>query len=443
MPFANTIALWGISTASPAELLFVAIEALALLFFGGCTFYLWRLLAAASFLRKRLADLKPLHTPQISVFDAVDKYVPTDLPDRSHARFAILIPAHNEELLLADALKSLSSVNYPTDLFRIVVIADNCSDSTAKIAQEQGALVLERFNKELIGKGYALEWALNRLLTEELLDFSAVVVLDADTCVSSNILSSFNSSINMGNQVMQVRYEVLNVTESWRTKLMSCALSLAHIVKPLGREYLKLSDGLKGNGMCFTRSVVEMVPWSGDSITEDIEYTLRLCRAKIRISFLPDAAVWAQMPTSGTQAATQRSRWEGGRYQLLVHTAPRLLIEGLKTRSSILFDRAVELIIPPFAELFAVPFLMLVVSFSVVRYFGWQSALIFTLCWSVVLLMQAGYLFLGMWIAKVPSEVALSALYAPVYIVWKFALYAMMAIGRSAGGWNRTERHKT
>lgn len=443
MPFDNMIALWGISLSSPAEMLFAGFEVLMLLFFGGCTLYLLRLLAAASKLRKRVADLKPLLALQPVHLEAGIAQPHIELSGVQKSRFAILIPAHNEELLLADALQSLSALAYPSECYRIVVIADNCTDSTAEIARTNKALVLERTNDEFIGKGYALEWALNHLLTENLWDFDAVVVLDADTCVSSNLLSSFNSGIELGYQAMQVRYEVLNVTESWRTKLMSCALSLAHIVKPLGREFLKLSDGLKGNGMCFTRSVVETVPWSGASITEDIEYTLRLCRAQIRIAFLPEAAVWAQMPTTGTQAATQRSRWEGGRYHLLLHTAPRLLAEGLKSRSRILIDRAVELIIPPFAELFAAPVLMLTISSIAAWTMGWHIAWIFSACWSIILVLQAGYLFLGMWVARVPSEVALSALYAPVYIIWKFALYAVMAIGRTSGGWKRTERHKT
>ena len=322
---------------------------------------------------------------------------------RGASGFIVLIPAHNESLVLGAALASLNGLDYPADAYRLVVIADNCADDTASIAEKRGATALVRFNETEIGKGYALEWALKQLgignAPEETalanFDFDAVVILDADTQVSPNLLTAFETGLNAGNGAMQARYEVLNVGESWRTRLMSCALALAHIVKPLGREQLRLSDGLKGNGMCFARPVVETVAWSGASITEDIEYTLRLCRAGVRIAFLPDAAVWAQMPTTGAQSVSQRKRWEGGRYQLLTKVAPQLLLEGFRKRDRILRDRAIELIIPPFAEMFALPILLLGVSAGLAFLTGWRSAEYYAAGWLIILFLQALYLFGG------------------------------------------------
>src|SRR5262249_18333148 len=151
--------------------------------------------------------------------------------------------------------------------------------------------------------------------------------------------------------------------------------------------------------------------------------------------------VWAQMPTTGAQATSQRKRWEGGRYRLLFTVAPSLLRESLRRRDRVLRDRAIELIVPPFAELFAVPALFLVLSALVAFVAGWRSAAGYAGIWAMILLLQAGYLFGGLWVARVPRAVALSALYAPIYIVWKFGVYAAMALRRSAGGWKRTERH--
>lgn len=221
---------------------------------------------------------------------------------------------------------------------------------------------------------------------------------------------------------------------------MACALALAHVVKPLGRERLGLSDGLKGNGMCFAREVVCRVPWSGASITEDIEYTIRLCRAGDRVAFAPEISVRAQMPSTAAQAVTQRKRWEGGRYRLLFHTAPALLRDGVRARNRVLCDRALDLIIPPFAELFAVPALFAALCGLAWWGAGWRSGALFGTLWTALLTLQAGYLFGGLWVARVPGRIARAALYAPLYIVWKFGVYSLMALRRSAGGWQRTDR---
>lgn len=446
---------------TPLEMGFVVLLCIPFLFFLACVLYLLRLLMNAILLRSRLAEVSPTghNATQITPVAALDGNQP---------RFVLLIPAHNEELLLEDALISLFQLDYPRDAFHVVVIADNCSDNTAKIARKTGAIALERFNKTLIGKGYALEWALDKLLylgnpeifaknqrpvpevSEEekdtlapTLNFDAVVILDADTQVAGNMLQVFAQRLRGNDKVLQARYEVLNVAESWRTRLMSCALALAHIIKPLGRERLRLSDGLKGNGMCFAREVVEQVPWSGESITEDIEYTLRLCRAGYRVGFSPETAVWAQMPTTGEQSVSQRKRWEGGRYHLLTKVAPSVLAEGFKNRNMKLIDRAIELIIPPFAEMFALPVVLGMVSLALGLIFQWNLMLWLAAGWGVVLLLQAIYLFVGMWAAKVPAKIATTVLYAPFYIVWKLGVYAAMLVKRSAGGWQRTERHRS
>jgi cellulose synthase/poly-beta-1,6-N-acetylglucosamine synthase-like glycosyltransferase len=429
-----------------------------LVFWTCCALHLWRLLLAALPARGQVPELRPPVLP-VGTPGETGSIPATAFSEASFgksagcARFVLLIPAHNEELLLGAALDTLHGLDYPRDAYRVLVIADNCTDRTAEIARAHGAAVLERFDTVRIGKGYALETALQALLCEPgddpqarrlraLSDFDAVVILDADTVVSPNLLTVFAAGLAAGHKAMQARYDVLNAGESWRSRLMTCALALAHLVKPLGRERLGLSDGLKGNGMAFAREVVERVPWSGESITEDIEYTLRLCRAGYRVAFTPGATVWAQMPTTGAQAVSQRKRWEGGRYRLLVTVAPHLLREGLQRRSRILLDRALELIIPPFAEMFAVPVALFCVCALAAALFGWRSAGWLAWGWAAVLGLQAGYLAGGLWVARVPARVAAAILRAPLYILWKFGVYAVMAVRGSAGGWKRTERRK-
>jgi 1,2-diacylglycerol 3-beta-glucosyltransferase len=403
--------------ASAADIAGIALNAPLWLFWAGCLLYLLLLTLGAALYRRR-----PRPEPE------------------SKRQICILIPAHNEEMNLGAVLEGLRAQDYPAQRYQIVVIADNCSDRTAEIGRTHGAQVLERADAARRGKGYALDWALNRLLTDPR-RFDAFLILDADSVLSPNFLSAMNAAMEQGHGAIQGRYDVLNVQEGWRTRLMTCALALAHYVKPLGRNTFGLSDGLKGNGMCFSREVLERVPWSGESITEDIEYTLRLVLEGIRIEFVPEAVVRAQMPTGGRQAATQRQRWEGGRYGLMKR-AFALLAQGIRMRRIAVIDRAAELIIPPFVELVTLPALGLLIGGLWLwlapeaigaRWMLWG--------WGGILASLAAYLAIGLALARVPMAVAFSLLFAPLYIFWKLGLYGAMILRRGAGGWQRTERH--
>jgi cellulose synthase/poly-beta-1,6-N-acetylglucosamine synthase-like glycosyltransferase len=440
-----------------------------LAFFLACACYLCLLLCVAASRRGRIARLSPLRS--LAASRQSQPAQPNPASGGEVPRIVLLIPAHDEELVIGAALAPLAGLDYPRDRYRVVVIADNCSDRTAAIAREHGAEAMERCDPSARGKGYALAWALDRLCGEERgasLEpaaseagsgdrgpepargdagsgeggFDAVVIIDADTLVAPNMLRIFAEKLRAGDSAIQARYDVLNAGETWRTRLMSCALALAHIVKPLGRERLGLSDGLKGNGMCFARSVVAAVPWSGESITEDIEYTIRLCRAGYRVAFAPETAVWAQMPTTAKESASQRERWEGGRYRLIARYAPALLLESLRRRSPALFDRALDLMIPPFAEMVAAPCVLLTVCAVAALALHTQLFALLAVGWGVVLVLQAGYLAGGMWVARMPMSIAAAVLCAPGYMLWKFGLYAAMLLSRSAVPWKRTARRK-
>ena len=133
------------------DILFLILTGLPLLFFGFCVLYLLRLLFHALLLRPRLLALAP-KTPAPNL----DANAPP-------VRFVVLFPAHNEALILGEVLEGLRILDYPQDSYRILVIADNCTDETATIALQKGVMVWERENPEERGKGYALQWAIDRL----------------------------------------------------------------------------------------------------------------------------------------------------------------------------------------------------------------------------------------------------------------------------------------
>ena len=155
-------------------------------------------------------------------------------------QITVLIPAHEEELVLAATLESLKLQDYPPRLLEILVVADNCTDATAQIARDYDATVLERFNAEERGKGYALDWAIAQLLARPEPP-EAVVIVDADTWVAPDFVGII--AVRLAAQmavcqdaeaccVLQGRYGVLNRTEGWRAALMSGAFELVNHIRP-------------------------------------------------------------------------------------------------------------------------------------------------------------------------------------------------------------------
>ena len=115
-------------------------------------------------------------------------------------RFAVLVPAHNEENTVSRCISSLNKQNYPSGLIDIIVIADNCTDRTAEVVREHNITCFERHEPRLRGKGQALNWALNLI---QLDDFDAVVFIDADAVVDESFFLYMNTHLERGSLVIQ------------------------------------------------------------------------------------------------------------------------------------------------------------------------------------------------------------------------------------------------
>jgi cellulose synthase/poly-beta-1,6-N-acetylglucosamine synthase-like glycosyltransferase len=347
-------------------------------------------------------------------------------------RFLILVPAHNEERLLPSLLANLHQLDYPASLYAIHVIADNCTDQTAALARANGAFAHERVEDEQRGKGYALQWLIQQLEINAA-PHDAVLILDADSIVSPNFLSVMDARLARGERAIQAYYAVRDPQSSWSASLRSVALAALHYLRPLGRMPLGGSAGLKGNGMVFAAEILREYQWSA-SLTEDIEYHMTLILGGHRVTFAPDAIVWAEMPSSLKAAHTQNVRWERGRQEMLRQYVPRLLRAALARRNFLLFDAAVEQIIPPFSLVAAASLLSLIAAVAL-------QSIPAVLLGVFLLLGQAVYILAGLWLSKAPKKVYQALLYAPIFIVWKVWLYLRVLIGLDRKGWTRTARN--
>ena len=130
-------------------------------------------------------------------------------------RYAVLISARNEELVIGNLLDSISAQDYPSSLVRVFVVADNCTDKTAKVARAHGAIVYERFNDKLVGKGYALEYLLDRIGEEYGDVFDAYMVFDADNLLSEDYISRMNETFSDGYRIITSYRNSKNYGDNW------------------------------------------------------------------------------------------------------------------------------------------------------------------------------------------------------------------------------------
>ena len=351
-------------------------------------------------------------------------------------RFLVLVPAHNEEALLPATLDSLSRLDYPGELYTIHVVADNCDDRTAEIARAKGAggfrvRVHERRDPEARGKGHALRWLLERVWASgEAHD--AVVILDADSVVTPNFLRAMAARLECDERVIQAYYAVRDPQRSWGAGLRYAALTAVHYLRPSARMGLGCSSGLKGNGMVFAADIPRRYRWTND-LAEDVEYHMQLILAGERVTFAPEAVLYAAMPTTLRGAQTQNVRWERGRLEQVRRYAPQLLRASLARRSFLLFDAAVEQLIPPFSVIIGATLALLPAAIL-------ARARRTTALGLALLAGEAIYSLAALVLARAPRSVYRALLYAPAFIAWKTWLYIRVLLGLDRAGWVRTAR---
>jgi 1,2-diacylglycerol 3-beta-glucosyltransferase len=269
---------------------------------------------------------------------------------RTRRRFVVVVPAHNEEIGLGRTLTELSRLHWRADHLRVVVVADNCTDDTARVARQHGAEVMERHDTARRGKGYALDFAFRQLLTEPSNAWHAAVVVDADTVVSPNLLDACSARFDAGARAVQATYLAFP-RRGALSAITQTALTAIHVVRSTARERLGLSVGLKGNGMAFTRALLATMPHRAYTRTEDLEFGVQLALAGVRVAYAGDTTVWGDMPVTDAVAARQRERWIGGRMEVAHHYLRRLVRSAVRHRSLMRADVALDLLIPPVSVL--------------------------------------------------------------------------------------------
>ena len=250
---------------------------------------------------------------------------------REH-KFAAVISARNERDVIGQLISSIKSQNYPKDKLDVFVIADNCTDDTAQVAREAGAIVYERFNKVQVGKGYALDW-LFKIIDRDHKDagYEGYMIFDADNILDVNYVSEMNKVFDNGYDILTSYRNSKNFDRNW----ISAAYSLWFLREARylnnSRMQLGTSCAISGTGFLVGANVIEgNGGWIHHLLTEDIEFTCDSVSKGMKIGYASKAVLYDEQPTKFSQSYTQRLRWAKGFYQVFANYGGKLLKGVLK-----------------------------------------------------------------------------------------------------------------
>jgi 1,2-diacylglycerol 3-beta-glucosyltransferase len=348
------------------------------------------------------------------------------------ARILYLVPAHNEELLIAETIRSVRGLHYPAARSGLIVIADNCQDATAARVRELGAECLERNDLSTTGKPAALAWAFDRI---DLTLWDAVVVLDADTVVDPGHARALSTVENLRDKVAAGFDDVRNRGDSALTRMAAvfaqARFRSAYRLKQLAGLNIPLS-----NGLCIGTGVLLRHRYRATSLSEDLELYADLTAQGVVIELAAGAHTYAQETKQLDQSSSQRARWFAGRLQVVRRIGPALLSSRtISTHQKL--DTLVELSIPgPAVQGALCAALALALLYIDVTGGALAAGLLLA-----TLVRPATYAAIGIWLDPEPGRAIAAFSYLPVYAIWRCAVMLKSASLLRGGGWIRTARH--
>ena len=262
----------------------------------------------------------------LSIFFKKKKY-----KEASHNHFyAFIISARNEEKVIGNLIDSIKAQDYPADLYKIYVIADNCTDNTASIAKEKGANVIERFNTELIGKSYALDEVLKYAIRDEE-RIEAFIVFDADNLVDKSFTKEMNKAFDEGYKIATSFRNSKNYGSTWVASGAGMTFFRECRVMHRMRSRFKMTTYVSGTGFMVSKDVIEENGgWVNHLLIEDVEFSIDEYLKGYKVAYVADAIMYDEHPESFKDSWRQRMRWCKGNHQCFIKFHFKLFKNGIK-----------------------------------------------------------------------------------------------------------------
>jgi cellulose synthase/poly-beta-1,6-N-acetylglucosamine synthase-like glycosyltransferase len=369
-----------------------------------------------------IAAIKPRPQPEIMAFEPCN-------------RFALVIPAHNEETVIEKTVQRLLTLDYPANLFTIHIVADHCSDATASLARGAGAIVYERFDGPRNGKASALSWLFQHILAEG--NFDAVVIFDADTRVDRNFLHAMDLRLKSGDKVIQGQHIISNSDNGWYPALTWAMFLIDNRFQNLGRANLGWSAKNMGDSICLRADVLRQVGW-GEGLADDYQMRQKFLLHGIKIAYEPAAKGLGEAPLTWAQARAQRLRWIRGVDDANQQHASQLLRAGISARDPALLDAALQAYLPSYSFLTVGTVFLFLINLLGYQWLGQVMPPLFLALWLTLLGTLFLYPIFGLALENAPKKAYRIILLSPVFIVWRIWLTIVGRLAKQNVTWIRT-----
>lgn len=357
---------------------------------------------------------------------------------RTRHRFSIAVPAHDEGRVIGETVATLRQLDYPADRFDVYVVADHCTDDTARVAKAAGAICFERSDGPRSGKAAALGWLFERMW-EAGEGHDAVVVFDADTQVDSGFLRAMDARLERGEKIIQGQHRIRNPRDGWYPALCWVMFVIDNRINNQGRVNLGLSAKNMGDSICLRAGILREMGW-GAGLTEDYELRMRLLEQGHRIAYEPRAIGYGEAPANWAIARKQRERWLAGTYQSSRSHLGRMVRLALRRPTPALVDAILQAILPAYSTLLLAAAAGLVVQVLVNLIAGPVFAQQVVVAWAAVVGLLLAYPWVGLALERAPWWAYAVSLSGPLFVVWRTALALTSRFGRRAVKWVRTPR---